>query len=443
MQEDKLAQQIANSIKKHQEESFHPYEIGAWEKFEKKRKGGGLNIWKLIPAGIAACLVIGMAWWWTVNSTDSQIESTQSLSELKQTEPVSSDGQTSTNQDENLNLTSSDQESTLGGSLNGSNSQIDSFVSDDVGKNSNLLAINSNESVEKADKDVKEFDNQVVLAKSSVTPKSEDFKNRELPWDAVAFEFEKPDLNLLNPEFDPANPNTKPSNFAFFDYSIAKNSENESKIAWEIGLSPAYGGTSSSQNTEVTSNSLGLGMALALEVSDKIKVGTGLAFNSLNQQSQFASNTGNMFASSIAPSKDKISLSQAQMELPLFIQYPLTRNRSISLRAGFSNIYSFNQEVDLESTVTRQVVVSGNGINSSVVRQESVVQKTSLESVNQRFYPFATLNFGLNVRVFQNQQVNYVLMPFYNFPMTDFSGFVENPGMVGATFKVNFMSGEK
>ncbi|TFV94139.1 hypothetical protein E4S40_08855 [Algoriphagus kandeliae] len=435
MQEDKLAQEIAKSLKKYQEESFHPYEIGAWEVFDKKRKTGGIPWWKIFSAGVAASMVIGAAWWWFASLNGSQIELNQTLSELNQTESASSetnisnDSGTEIKGNNSIQEFSGNKENSIGDQLADKSQTKANGPSEDFGENNQNVNLGISE--RKGD--------LVFLADT----KEDDFLR---PQDKSSLDFalkiEKPGLNLLNPILSVAGPETDFPTYAFNNYPVIEPSKSESKLGWEVGLSPAFGGSNSSQNAEVTSNSLGFGMAMAMEVSDKIQIGTGLAFNSLNQQSQFASSPGNMFASSMAPSKDKITLSQAQLDLPVFVQYPLTRSRSVSLRAGFSNIYSFNQEVDLESTVNRQVVVSGNGINSSVVRQESVVQKTNLESSNQRFYPFATLNLGLNVRLFENQRVNYVLMPFYNFPMTDFSGFMENPGMVGASFKVHFLSGK-
>ncbi|MCS5489846.1 hypothetical protein [Algoriphagus limi] len=436
MQEDKLAQEIANSLKKHQEESFHPYEIGAWEAFDKKRKGGVLPWWKLISAGIAASLVIGMAWWWFGNADMSKFELANTLSEKNQSGSISSETQATEGRRTESDMSLSIQEFSETDKSSQRNQMTDLGVT-----NENEFDQETN-TIDRADSKVTSNgdENFVFLAETRV----EDFSNIEQRiLDVLEFEVEKPSLDQFHLAFSPKAPETEFPKYAFNNYPVIKTSDKDSKLGWEVGLSPAFGGSSTSQNTEVTSNSLGLGMAMAMEVSDKLQIGTGLAINSLNQQSQFSSSPGNMFASSIAPSQDKITLSQAQLELPIFVQYPLNRSRSVSLRAGFSNIYSFNQEVDLESTVNRQVVVSGNGINSAVVRQESVVQKTSLESSNQRFYPFATFNLGLNLRVFQNEQVNYVFMPFYNLPMTDFSGFVENPGMVGATFKVNFMSGKK
>ncbi|NVJ85400.1 MAG: hypothetical protein HWE15_03795 [Algoriphagus sp.] len=433
MQEDKLAKEIAKSLKKHQEESFHPYEIGAWEAFDKKRTGGFLPWWKLISTGIAASLVMGMAWWWMVQEPSSELELVPEVAQVISGENLV---------EENSESIGMGNESSRQANKTPSTDPNEFTQEDLIEKQSNLVS--------------QEFD---AIEKQTINDGDQSanaFQSKN-PTGLYALSFEKKDrLNELPYITErPIFPNQISGELAErpllersvylpkSNLAVLQKDKSTSPIKWEVGLSPAFGSSNGEQSAEIISSSLGMGLAMALGVTEKLQIGTGLAFSALNQESQFTVTPANALASSMAPSNDKILLSQAQMDIPFFVQYPLTRNQSLSIRAGFSNIISLDQEVDLESIVNRQVVVAGDGINSSSIRQESVVQTTNLPSSNQQFYPLATLNFGLNIRVLQSKQMNYLLMPFYNLPLTDFSGFVENPGMVGASFKVNFMSGKK
>jgi hypothetical protein len=130
-----------------------------------------------------------------------------------------------------------------------------------------------------------------------------------------------------------------------------------------------------------------------------------------------------------------------QVDIPVFFKYPVTRSQSISVQAGFSNLVTFNQSAQLESSYTRQIAVldaQSAVTNSFTLRSESVNQFQDLSVPNQRFFPLATANFGINFRLFESKKTSYEVMPFYNYPLQEFSGYGEKLGMFGASFKVNF-----
>jgi hypothetical protein len=47
-------------------------------------------------------------------------------------------------------------------------------------------------------------------------------------------------------------------------------------------------------------------------------------------------------------------------------------------------------------------------------------------------------NLGENVRVYENKNTSYLLMPFYSYPLLDISGTGQNPAVLGAAVKITF-----
>ena len=141
------------------------------------------------------------------------------------------------------------------------------------------------------------------------------------------------------------------------------------------------------------------------------------------------------------PQVQKLEVRQMQVEVPVFVKYPVTRNNSVSIQAGFSNYYALNQTASQENTTERQSAFYANdalGSSSVSLRQQSVTESSMLESNSGKFYPFATLNFGVNLRVLETKGANYVVMPFYNYQLKQVSGYGDTYGLFGASFKMNF-----
>ena len=109
-------------------------------------------------------------------------------------------------------------------------------------------------------------------------------------------------------------------------------------------------------------------------------------------------------------------------------------------QAGFSNLLTFNQAAQQELVYTRQVAVPAEGTANSLgtLRSTQVVETSPLTGSSSRFLPFAQANLGVNVRVYETKKSNYLLMPFYSYPLQDISGTGQNPAVVGAAFKITF-----
>jgi hypothetical protein len=139
-------------------------------------------------------------------------------------------------------------------------------------------------------------------------------------------------------------------------------------------------------------------------------------------------------------------ISQVQVDIPLYVRYPITRSQSVSVQAGFSNLLTFNQSAEQQTSFTRQVAVpdaNAANANSFTLMTQTVDQLSSLAVPQSKFYPFATANFGINVRLYQSKKTSYEVMPFYNYPLQEFSGYGQKLGLFGASFRVNFGAVER
>lgn len=222
------------------------------------------------------------------------------------------------------------------------------------------------------------------------------------------------------------------------DEEIKEILETKSFASIAMGVSPGFGSSSSSRQA-TSGSSVGLGVMVDMEITGKLIMGSGLAVNYLNQTSESQNyNYGGANALALTVTETD-EIKQVQVDIPLYFKYPITRNRAISIQAGFSNLITFNQGAEQESSYTRQVAVYGAMASSSFkLQSESVSQSQQLDVPNQKFYPLATANLGVNIRLFQAKKTSYEVMPFYNYPLQEFSGYGEKLGMFGASFKVNF-----
>src|SRR5690606_31558323 len=195
-----------------------------------------------------------------------------------------------------------------------------------------------------------------------------------------------------------------------------------------MGFSPGFGASQSSEYA-TAGTSLGLGVMVDMSVAGKLVMGSGVAVNYLNQASESQSyNYAGMNAASATVTKTD-EISQVQVDIPLYVKYPVTRDQKISVQAGFSNLITFHQGAAQESSYARPVAVyDALADNSFRLHYESVTQTQDLSVANQKFYPFATANLGVNIRLFEAKKTSFEVMPFYNHPLQEFSGYGEKLG---------------
>ena len=449
MKEDKLDRLIAASLKKKLEEAEVPYELGAWESFQKKRKlrqrkttaywAGG------IAAGLALLLAVGK-----VMDTDSLRpvrETEEILAEQFQSEesqptppdtvygPKESSSVEPTGKDpepEEIKPSGSSQLATQDSEVKSPAKAASEPVQQEqpIQLKENQLAVTPTipELPVKPEIQVE----QKAVAEANTAAENQNTgseKAEEKPAQSLALaESEKPDDQELLALSEDMKEKT----------DFPEIEKDRTMVNLGMGVSPGFGGSQAS-NRATSASTIGLGMLVDIDLPGKLVVGSGLGLNYLNQVNEVQSSIqayGNSY-----PQTDKTEVRQVQIEIPVFVKYPITRNNSVSLQAGFSNFYALNQKADLEYTANAPVPsYSANSLGSSSFSiQNRVVQENSvLESKDGRFYPFATVNLGINLRVLETEGASYVIMPFYNYQVKQISGYGDTYGLFGASFKMNF-----
>lgn len=425
MQEDKTSKWLAAELKKQQEENPLPYELGAWEAFEKKRNalGGKKHSYWLsgIAASIVLLLVAGGLWL----SRDIDSAGSDTL-----TNPIALEEKSA-----------------------GPNTQLDSNSSAPQTVEAESPVLGSNETTNsdpRSDTATRSFSGQRTqkIVKDKITSESPSRSTEKL---AVSEEEILTDSNQTHVALiekigaDPAKTEVPekviasvelPKEPELSDEEIKEILDSKSFATIIMGLSPGFGASSGSDQT-TSGASMGLGVMVDMEITGKLVLGSGLAVNYLNQASE--SQNYAQVAGFASPVTETNEIAQVQVDIPFYFKYPVTRNRSISVQAGFSNLVTFNQYAQQESSYTRQIAVNdGSAANSFTLRSESVNQAQALSVPNQRFYPLATANLGVTFRLYESKKTSYEVMPFYNYPLQEFSGYGEKLGMFGASFKVNF-----
>lgn len=435
MQEDNLDKWLASSLRKAQEESPVPYQEGAWESFEKKRfanKSKTLAYW---ISGIAASLVLLIGYSLIQFMPTDQEASTPALTSSvllseDRIEEIPSSSEGNSNSSEVVE------------------SDAQSFGASGIERFSNSSPATQTENSFKSGKTSagKSISNPLLATKDSESSQS-------------ILRTSPSNLALISTENENSKETLTPSGSVNSKAIEAENQakvealkkqiaeltgdqeeevkSNQSNMAMALGLNPGFG-TGTQNNQNVTGSSLGLGIQMNLALSEKVSLGSGMGLNYYSQTSKGPGMVA--FANAAYPTNERTEIEQVQVDLPLYITYPLTRDKGISIQAGFSNIVAFNQTAQQETMYVRQVTVQDASSNLSSVsfRNENVTGFSSLDAPSTRFLPFATANLGVNFRVMESKKTSYLLMPFYNYPLQDISGTGNNIGFFGASLKVNF-----
>ncbi|MFC3415004.1 hypothetical protein [Algoriphagus hitonicola] len=439
MQEDKISKLIAQKLKQSQETEHQPFDLGAWEAFQQKRKAKSnpMKIWWI--SGIAASVLIGA------------IGLSVYLSDMEPREQVS-DQVIASHEDnsQESELSTSEESSTIEGSAEDqfsspSNETLSESQNEDDEKNNRLLKSDQKDNSGKIEQANSGFFAQSEPGSESQNQKLNKKNTRQFN-EPLLMNSRDPllDFNSFILEFSQVladNGMAIESDAKREEFDFPPILPDKSNLTLGLGVSPGFG--ASEQNGIASANSsLGMGFLVAMDLPGKLTVGSGLGINVFNQENQIQTPPNVAFASSMSPVQEQLLVRQTQLDIPVYFQYPITTNESISLQAGFSNFISLNQVSELESSFTRQVPVSGQDAllsNSFQLRSESVVQTQQLASPPEgKFYPLATMNFGVNLRVMQSKKTAYILMPFYHLPVNQFTGFGDNPSFYGASFKVRF-----
>jgi hypothetical protein len=430
MQEDKWSTRLGELLRKKQEETPIPYAPGAWEAFEARR-----NQKRAIPpfwwwsGGIAAslALILFLGLQWTGGNQEQRValekESIQEAGQPSQVEQSQADFESTDSEEAPKVLAEQTAEKSKG---SGSNSYASTpqkssqlLAKSDLGTQKSLVY-----STESAAENVVETTSQQAQALAATSPAAS--SNASLQASLKEEKSIVPTTATV-----PSYAEIVPAEAA------ALLAQQKDPLAFAIGLGPGFG--NSTEANQVTSGSLiGLGMQVDMALGRKLRVGSGLGVNYLSQATEGPSVFS--LAGVNSPIEKTTQLQQVQVDLPLYVRYSLTPSKSISVQAGFSNLLAFNQAAQQELVYNRQVAVPADATTNSLgtFKTMQVVETSTLAGPSTRFFPFALANLGVNVRVYETKKSNYLLMPFYSYPLQDISGTGQNPAVVGAAFKITF-----
>lgn len=425
MQEDKWSTQLGERLRKLQEEAPQPYIPGAWEAFEARR-----NQKRSIPllwwwaGGIAASLALlfFVGSLWTAEQQEQAASQQLALeTQVPQEESAALPAQSEVNLETPANGGEAGANFSQQSNEKRSESGRKSFPSTEQGISPLVAskAIPSQEEVRIVESATEAAVQPTIAASSAQVAVS--------PIASLVEEKAAAPTNSAAPSFTEIIPSEA-------EALLAAQKE---PLAFAVGLGPGFG--NSSEANQITSGSrIGLGMQVDMALAGKLRIGSGLGVNYLNQASEGQASLKLVGVNS--PIQESKQVQQVQVDLPLYVRYALTSSKSISVQAGFSNLLTFNQEAQQELVYTRQVAAPADAsANSlSILKSAQVVETSPLAGPSTRFFPFALANIGVNVRVYETKKSTYLLMPFYSYPLQDISGTGQNPAVLGAAVKITF-----
>ena len=421
MQEDKWSTQLGERLRRMQEEAPQPYLPGAWEAFEARRnQRRNIPLVWLWAGGIAASMALIFLIGGLFTGEQKEQSSGQQLaleSQVIQEESAAPAEQSEGNSESKVNRGESSKAYSKQPNEKRSDSGRKSFPSSEQGSSplnasSAIISVESNPTTEAFTEAVPEQ----VLASSVQAG---------------------PPVAILGEEKVVGQPTTSAPNYAEIVPSEAAEllAQQKDPLAFAVGLGPGFG--NSNEANQITSGSrIGLGMQVDMALAGKLRIGSGLGLNYLSQASEGQASLKLVGVNS--PIQETSQVQQVQVDLPLYVRFPLSPSRAISLQAGFSNLLTFNQATEQKLVFMREVSASDLANSLSTQRTVQVTQSSTLPGPSSRFIPFAQANLGVNVRVYENKKTSYLLMPFYSYPLQDISGTGQNPAVVGAAFKITF-----
>lgn len=434
MKEDKLDKEIAASLREKLVEASVPYELGAWENFQKKRvqrKRKAIAFW---ASGIAASLLLLAVGLNSVDFSENENSSEIQLAEKVLEEILNADSEVENSLIEKKSGLATPEANQLAKSVEDSKPQVTTSAQRELGNNSrreeNTAGTAHVKSSQVAiEKTLAEGKEHSIPQGQPLIVQTEEMKEQ------LAVKSTEESLGSAKEE-ESINPIENPKFVAESDFPEIQ--KDKTSVGLGMGLSPGFGAIQTDNQT-ATASTIGLGMLVDIKLPGKFTLGSGLGLNYLNQSTQ-QENMVMAFGNSY-PQTEKLDVRQMQLEVPVFVKYPLTKNNSVSIQAGFSNFYALNESANQENTVQKQSAFYANdamGSSAVSLRQQTVTESATLESKSGKFYPFASLNLGVNLRVLETKGANYVIMPFYNYQLKQVSGYGDTYGLFGASFKMNF-----
>jgi hypothetical protein len=421
MQEDKWSTQLGERLRKLQQEAPQPYLPGAWEAFEARR-----NQKRSIPlvwwwaGGIAAslALIFFVGGLWTGEQEQPSGQQLALETQVSQEESAALPEQSQGNPESKGNRGESSKVFSQQPNEKSSDSGRKPFPPTEQGSSPLVasIAIASEEQVRIVESTTGAAPQPTTLTSSA---------QAAAPIASLGEEKRAAPTNPTAPSFTEINPSEAEALLA----------QQKDPLAFAVGLGPGFG--NSNEANQVTSGSrIGLGMQVDMALAGKLRIGSGLGLNYLSQASEGQASLKLVGVNS--PIQETTQVQQVQVDLPLYVRFPLSPSRAISLQAGFSNLLTFNQATEQNLVFMREVSASDLANSLSTQKTVQVTQSSTLPGPSSRFLPFAQANLGVNVRVYENKKTSYLLMPFYSYPLQDISGTGQNPAVLGAAVKITF-----
>jgi len=422
MQEDKWSKQLGERLRGLQEEAPQPYLPGAWEAFEarrnKKRRIPPIWWW---AGGIAASLALiffaGGLW------TGEQKEHSSSQQLAFETQ-VFQEGSTASGAQSEVNPITPEN----GGEAGANFSKQPNLKGTGSGRRTISITEQGSSPLKASSTIAPEVAVQMLDLVTGAAPQTTTLASSAQAAQQVAsLEEEKGLVATTTPVAIYAE--IVPSD------ATALLTQQKDPLVFSVGLGPGFG--NSNEANQVTSGSrIGLGMQVDMALAGKFRIGSGLGVNYLSQASEGQAALKLVGVNS--PIQETTLVQQVQVDLPLYVRFPLSPSRAISLQAGFSNLLTFNQATEQELVFNRQATASDLANSLSTQKTVQVTQSSTLPGPSSRFLPFAQANLGVNVRVYENKKTSYLLMPFYSYPLQDITGTGQNPAVMGAAVKITF-----
>ncbi|MBM3425913.1 MAG: DotU family type IV/VI secretion system protein [Bacteroidetes bacterium] len=435
MQEDKWSTRLGELLRKKQEEAPIPYAPGAWEAFEARRnqKRGIPPIWWWsggIAASLALILFLGLQWAGENQENQVAVE-TQTIQEVAPNQSEQSQGNPDSKSREEVpevfseQTTEKNRRSEPNSYASISQKSIQILAKNELETQKGLISSTESSS----EKFVESISQQALAATSQEASSSTGLESSIQAYLQASLQEEK----------HSAPTTTTAPNYAEIVPAEAAEllAQQKDPLSFALGLGPGFG-TSTASNQVTSGSRIGLGMQVDKSLAGNLRIGSGLGVNYLSQATQGP--VAMKLAGVNSPIEGTTQVEQVQVDLPVYLRYALTATKSISVQAGFSNLLTFNQSAQQELIYTRQVAAPADASANSLstLKSAQVVETSPLAGPSSRFFPFALANLGVNVRVYETKKSNYLLMPFYSYPLQDISGTGQNPAVLGAAVKITF-----
>lgn len=206
------------------------------------------------------------------------------------------------------------------------------------------------------------------------------------------------------------------------------------KVRLGILLAPGIG-SGSGDDRALASSGLGVGLEVTVPISGSdFSLATGTVYNSFG----FSRKYGTMDEFSDTP-QETYNQDESRIhavEVPLHLVYRVSDK--IYLQTGVSSYTVFKERTERTQTFEREIEVFQN-VDGEMVRYtttESVSIKETIDVKNIRFAPLGTINLSIGYKGPLSPDLNYVIQPFYKYPLKSLSVQDSKTHTVGVTLKI-------